>query len=184
LDEEPKSPLSISYETPEYEVAPSKIQSISRFVCSQLGVPNHQLSISFVSSDTIQEINKEHRKKDKPTDVLSFPQCEFETPLVCNSSTTQVLPFVSEEPPQTLGDIIISLDDAKTNAMQIGQDLSKETTFLLVHGILHLCGHDHETNNDEEIMLKEQRTIMSRLETLEEPPIWTDLITATKVGDA
>jgi probable rRNA maturation factor len=86
------------------------------------------LGILFVNDLTIHRMNSEYRGKDKPTDVLSFSQLEGE----------------ASEFAVSLGDIVISLDTAERQAKKFGVSLSREVLRLLVHGILHLCGYDHE----------------------------------------
>ncbi len=141
-----------------------------------MGVADHELSVSFVDSQTIQNLNKEHRDKDSATDVLSFPQCEFSPPLRCSATSKDILPFEGTIPPQTLGDVIISLDEAFSNAKKIGQDIEKEVCFLIVHGVLHLCGHDHIEKDDEEKMLQEQRALMTLIETEANAPKWVSTV--------
>lgn len=83
-----------------------------------------ELSILFCSDKYIQKLNKNYRKKDKATDVLSFPQSKT--------------PFTT-----SLGDIVISLDTALKQSEQYKCSLNQEITRLLIHGILHLLGYDH-----------------------------------------
>jgi rRNA maturation RNase YbeY len=77
-------------------------------------------------------------------------------------------------PPPVLGDVVISLPDAARNARRIGQSLDREVAFLLVHGILHLAGHDHLAARDEKKMLAAQRALMRRLARGKGGrPLWT-----------
>ena len=114
------------------------------------------------NANKIQELNLQYRDKNKTTDVLSFPQIEWEYPcavgvLSKESSSLKI-------PQNTLGDLVISLEQTEHNAQNIGQSINREFCFLLVHGILHLCGHDHIELEDEKIMLNQQRLIMDILE--------------------
>jgi probable rRNA maturation factor len=100
------------------------------------------MSIIFVSLDKIQELNKNYRAIDKPTDVLSFPNDDIED--------------------KTLGDIFISMDKAKEQAVSYGHSFEREVGFLAVHGYLHLIGYDHHTKEDEEKMVFMQEQILKR----------------------
>ncbi|CAL1549078.1 unnamed protein product, partial [Lymnaea stagnalis] len=94
---------------------------------------NKSAAIAFVSDRKMRELNKEFRGKNSTTDVLSFP---FESD-----------EFDLEQ--DFLGDIIISLEQAQKQAVENGLDLETEIKQLILHGILHLCGFDHETDNGE-----------------------------------
>ncbi len=110
-----------------------------------------ELSVTFVTNDRIQEINREYRDKDMPTDVISFAMEELgegETPL----SFTGM--------PRILGDIIISLAKAKEQAEDYGHSFIRELGFLSVHGFLHLLGYDHEIEADEQKMFGRQKDIL------------------------
>lgn len=166
-DQVPKSSLtSLHCEADDdvYRVDESKILAIAQTICEALGVQDHELSISLVGSETIRTLNREFRGKDRATDVLSFPQADFPLRLSTAQPAQPVhSPQDSDRPPPVLGDVVISLPEADLNAQKIGQGLDREVAFLLVHGILHLCGHDHEEPDDESAMLSEQQTIMQRL---------------------
>ena len=181
MDEDATHSPYVSCDTSDYRVDFPKVQQLARTICAQLGVSDYELSISFVDSKTIQELNSEHRGKDSPTDVLSFPQCEFDEPLLSSKKTELAKPS-PDQPPKTLGDIIISLNEASQNALKIGQDLDKEVCFLLVHGVLHLCGHDHMEKGEENIMLGEQRKIMNLISDQTEIPLWNDAISSVQEG--
>ncbi len=86
-----------------------------------------QVQVLITSSEELRELNKRFRRKDKPTDVLSFPG------------------IVDGE----AGDIAISADIASENAYLLGHSLEEELRILILHGILHLAGHDHEADNGE-----------------------------------
>ncbi len=103
-------------------------------------------SIIFVSDEKIHQINKEYRNVDKVTDVISFALCdddELEEELSCE-----------------LGDIFIDVDQAIRQANEYGHSIEREVAFLAVHGYLHLCGYDHLTKEDEDIMFKKQEEIL------------------------
>lgn len=93
---------------------------------------NKDITIAFVSDRKMRGLNNEFRGKDSTTDVLSFPfeADEFETE-------------------NSLGDIVISLEQAQRQAIENNLTLENEVKQLILHGILHLCGYDHETDNGE-----------------------------------
>lgn len=154
-----------------FKVQTSLIKKISAKICDLLGLGAWELSVRFVGKEEIAELNKTYRNKDYATDVLSFPQMEWERPLKVNPKkpVDDISGFGN-----TLGDIVICLDVAEENAGKIGQGVDREVCFLLVHGLLHLCGHDHEVEEEERVMLEEQRKIM---DFLSEPlPLWKDCV--------
>lgn len=94
-----------------------------------------ELSLAFVDDEEMQRLNRDFRGQDCPTDVLSFADaCKEEL----------VMP---EEAPKLLGDIIISVERARAQAAEFGHSLEREMAFLLVHGLLHLAGFEHDAQN-------------------------------------
>ena len=99
-----------------------------------------EISISIVTNEEIQKLNKEFRNIDKATDVLSFPQLTFEEEEIAD---------VNENDEIILGDIIISIEKAKEQAEEYGHSLEREVAFLTVHSMLHLMGYDHMEQEEE-----------------------------------
>jgi len=99
------------------------------------------LSVFITNNETIKEYNKKYRNIDKETDVLSFP---------------------SDEEGE-LGDIIISLDRAKEQAIDYGHSLEREMGFLMLHGCLHCLGYDHMTDDDQKEMFDLQDVILEKV---------------------
>jgi len=98
-------------------------------IMAYLGCPEQELSVVFGSDCLLQELNHTYRHKDYPTNVLAFPQS----------------PTYAGEPASTmLGDVIVSLPTAAREAQHLQQSLEERVVYLLLHGILHLLGHDHE----------------------------------------
>lgn len=129
------------------------VESILRYASEQEKVKNDaEVSVTFVSNKEIQEINKEYRGKDQPTDVISFAMEEL---------GDGEIPVMGIDLPRVLGDIIISLDRAKEQAEDYGHSLQREIGFLTVHGFLHLLGYDHENENDEKKMFSRQNDILA-----------------------
>lgn len=161
----------VDIETSQYAVKSNEIEHFALAVCRLLGVEAYELCIRLVSPDEIHQLNMEFRGIDKPTDVLSFPQVEWAEPRMYVPQKDLVPMRPSSGPPEVLGDIAICLDIARDQAKDIGQSIGYETCFLIVHGILHLCGHDHEDPEEEAVMLGQQRLVMSELTAL---PGWTN----------
>lgn len=104
--------------------------------------PEGELSILFVDDRRIQQLNREYRHKDSPTNVLAFPMREGD---------------FAQVSPQLLGDVVISVDTAVTEAEKAGISTGDHMTWLLIHGILHLFGFDHE-QSDQSAAEMETRT--------------------------
>lgn len=102
-------------------------------------------SVIFVDDDKIQEINRDYRKLDRITDVISFALCDDPE----NELTDE------------LGDVFIDLRQAFRQASEYGHSIDREVAFLAVHGYLHLCGYDHMTKEEEEIMFQKQEEILA-----------------------
>ena len=121
-------------------------------VIELLSLPS-KLHVSMLITDDegIRSINKAARAADEPTDVLSFPMIDFHSkPADCKRL------LKGEVDPETLcvllGDIVISMDTASSQAAQYGNTLSRELAFLFTHGFLHLLGYDHAGSEDESAM--------------------------------
>lgn len=108
-----------------------------------------EVSILLVGDQTIRRMNRQFRAKDKVTDVLSFPIYDF-----------GVETLITEVNPVLLGDIVISVPQAKRQAEAIGLSTEEEVLRLAVHGLLHLLGYDHETGKNE---AKKMRRLERRL---------------------
>lgn len=108
------------------------------------------VSVSFIDNEEIHKINKEYRKIDRPTDVISFAFLDNEDRAKEYASGMPVI----------LGEIYISLDKADEQAKEYGHSMKRELCFLFVHGLLHLLGYDHMSKEDEEIMFPLQDKIL------------------------
>ena len=111
-----------------------------------------EVSVTVCGDAYIRDLNRDYRGKDKPTDVLSFPASEALDALDPDNGAL------------ILGDVVISLDTARRQAEEYGNTVEREISFLVVHGMLHLLGFDHEISEDEErIMFTEQKKIIKEL---------------------
>lgn len=107
-----------------------------------MGCPEAELSILIVDDEAIREINREYLQRDRPTNVISFAMQEGEGGGIQS---------------QVLGDVVISADTASRDAAEAALSFESELYFLLLHGILHLCGYDHERGTEEEARRMEAR---------------------------
>ena len=150
-----------------YLIDEEKIAKLTEQLLSALNLDEQELSISFVCEKEIQRLNSSYRKKDKATDVLSFPQLVWESPLTLKDKEKLTKNL---RPGELLGDIVISLSYADKSAQSIGHSLGREVVFLIIHGLLHLCGHDHMEPEEEALMINEQRNLLNILEKIREEP--------------
>ncbi|KKB41884.1 rRNA maturation RNase YbeY [Bacillus thermotolerans] len=112
-----------------------------------------EVSVTFTDNERIREINRDYRGKDTPTDVISFALEEMTEEELAISG--------AEDLPRMLGDIIISIPRAKEQAEEYGHSFERELGFLAVHGLLHLLGYDHMTEEDEKVMFQKQKDILN-----------------------
>ena len=131
-----------SVKFPYNDVPKSYITSVVRKTLKQLTLDNVSVSIIVSDNEFIKKINADYRKKNYPTDVISFAYRE------------QPFPEIKEEN-EVLGDIYISAEKAAEQSEEIGHSLKDEFARLLVHGILHLIGYDHEKGKKEEQRMQE-----------------------------
>ena len=114
-----------------------------------------EVSVTFVDNEEIRTLNREHRSKDAPTDVLSFPMFDF---------AAGEVPVYPKNGSLPLGDVVLSLERARVQAAEIGHSTMREVVFLCIHSTLHLLGYDHELSpDDDEDMQRRQREIMKIL---------------------
>ena len=111
----------------------------------------YDLTIVVTGDQVLRELNRRHRGLDRSTDVLAFPN-ETKGPFV------DVPAF-----PRYLGDVIISFPQAKTQALEAGNDLSAELQLLVVHGVLHLLGYDDQTQPERTRMWRAQQAVLDEL---------------------
>jgi probable rRNA maturation factor len=110
-----------------------------------------ELSVLFVDNEKIKEINRDYRSKNQVTDVISFAMEE---------QGEGEVSIVGVDMPPVLGDIIISVPRASEQAEEYGHSFTRELGFLAVHGLLHLLGYDHMTEEDEKKMFGKQKEIL------------------------
>jgi probable rRNA maturation factor len=111
----------------------------------------------------MRRLNRQYRGVDKTTDVISFPQCEKKTP----ECSVDNAPGVVNTGPQdfVLGDIVVNLHQAKRQAAELGCSFTAELKRLLIHGLLHLIGYDHEKGaRYEREMTKKENDLFMKIE--------------------
>ena len=108
-------------------------------VVEELANPRLSASVALTSDAEVSALNREWRGKDKPTNVLSFPMLERD----------ELLALAPEGPPILLGDIALALETCTREAADKGISLEYHTAHLIVHGMLHLAGYDHETSLED-----------------------------------
>ena len=156
--------IDVSYEMESYEQEVDQQRVIDRLeeVLGLLGQGSCEFSVSFVSDAAMQELNKTYRDKDEPTDILSFVQEDdvedFSWPEVVFEETGSLPQEI-----RVLGDMVISLDTLKRNALSFSVEPDEELHRLLIHGLLHLLGEDHHTNEADEPMLVKQEQLLQQV---------------------
>lgn len=128
------------------------LQRLIIFTAEKEAVPKEaEVSVNFVDNLEIQELNRNYRQKDVPTDVISFALQE---------SVEGEVDIIGEDIPLALGDIVISVDMAAEQSVDYGHTLERELAFLTIHGFLHLLGYDHMNTDEEKIMFAKQEEIL------------------------
>ncbi|MEG7333414.1 rRNA maturation RNase YbeY [Bacillus subtilis] len=130
----------------------TEVEHLLQFAAEREGVQDQaEVSVTIVTNEDIQQINKEYRGKDAPTDVISFALEEE------GEGEVEIL---GAEMPPVLGDIIISADRTREQAEEYNHSFKRELGFLAVHGFLHLLGYDHMTKEEEEEMFTKQKDLL------------------------
>ena len=110
-----------------------------------------EVSVTFTNNEGIRELNREYRNIDRATDVLSFPQINYDEGEDISDG-------------EMLGDIVISLERAREQAEEFGHSFERECAFLCAHSTLHLLGYDHEISDEDDAdMRRRQREIMEKM---------------------
>jgi probable rRNA maturation factor len=127
----------------KHPITPRQLKKVAERILSALGCPEEaELSVTIVGDRSIRIINREYLAKDRPTNVISFSLQEGEHGGIS---------------PHVLGDVIISADTSAREAEQAGMQPFERLSFLLLHGILHLCGYDHERSGEQEALKMEKK---------------------------
>ena len=123
-----------------------------------------QVNVLLTDNEGIHEFNKEHRGIDRETDVLSFPNVDFETEGDFDIDEEREADYFDPDTGELiLGDIIISVDKVKEQAENYGHSTKREFAFLVAHSMLHLCGYDHMEEEEAKVMEAKQEEILTAL---------------------
>ena len=123
-----------------------------------------QLNVLLTDNEGIREFNRQYREIDRETDVLSFPNLEFEQPGVFDIDESREADYFDPDTGELiLGDIIISVDKVQEQAESYGHSRKREFAFLVAHSMLHLCGYDHMEAEEAKVMEGKQEAVLTEL---------------------
>jgi probable rRNA maturation factor len=128
------------------------LRAAARRLLAAVDEDHASLSLTLVSDAEMRTINKEHRGKDRPTDVLSF---SIDGAVPGNGQAAS--------PERLLGDVVISVETARRQAAGYDATLQQEIYRLLIHGLLHVMGHDHQLAAERRIMQREERRLAAAI---------------------
>jgi probable rRNA maturation factor len=135
--------LEIAIEEPwpgaDWDALAARAADAAGEVAPELDNPRLSASLLFTSDAEIHALNREWRERDKPTNVLSFPML----------ARADLLALGEDGPPELLGDVALAHETCAREADQAGLSLAHHAAHLIVHGLLHLAGHDHETSPED-----------------------------------
>ena len=126
----------------------ARLRRAANAILRGIGQSKAELSVALVDDESIAELNEQYRAKPRPTDVLSFSLVEGD---------------FADHRGGMLGDVVISVETAAAQAAERHRGLDETVTRLLVHGVLHLIGHDHEDDGEAQEMQAEERRLLRAL---------------------
>lgn len=132
----------------KHKISKVKLQKKAQAILNALGSPEGELSILLVDDSEIKTLNKDYLNRSGPTNVIAFPMKEGD---------------FSDINPQLLGDVVISMETAGREALQSGINTEERFAHLLVHGILHLFGFDHENSEQDALKMEEKSNELLKL---------------------
>lgn len=122
------------------------------------------INVLITDNARICEINRSYRQIDRPTDVLSFPGVDFDTPGVFDIPKEREADYFDPDSGLlVLGDIILSVDKIREQAESYGHSTKREFAFLVAHSMLHLCGYDHMESEEARVMEEKQEAVLQEL---------------------
>ncbi|MBE5990128.1 MAG: rRNA maturation RNase YbeY [Paenibacillaceae bacterium] len=122
-----------------------------------------EINVLITDNEDIRQINQEYRNIDSPTDVLSFPMIEYESPANFDHLEEESYDSFNPETGELLlGDIVVSVDKVEEQAEKYGHSVERELAFLIAHSMLHLFGYDHMQEEERLVMEQKQEEILSR----------------------
>ena len=147
-----------------YPINEKLLQKASKALCKIVGQKSKKIYaiLNFVDKEKIQELNKEYRQKDKPTDVISFRMLENGLQNKINKKNYPY-DYDRDEKKVFIGEVYICYDVAVSQSEEYGHSIDREVCFLAVHGLLHLLGLDHEAEFERAIMFDLQDKTMEKI---------------------
>ena len=143
-------PIHILIRKKKWALPTADLHHKAALILESVGLSALELSLLFTEDGEMKDLNRQYRGKDKTTDVLSFPQSDGGK--------------APDEAHGLLGDVVISVDTAQRQANEYGVTLTEEIDRLLIHGILHLAGYDHETSTtDAKKMRAKEESLIKKL---------------------
>ena len=141
------------------------VKTVAEAVLNAEGCPYQvQINVLLTDNEGIREFNREYRQIDRETDVLSFPNLEYDTPGQFQIRQEQEADcFDPDSGELILGDIILSVDRIAGQAQDYGHSLRRELAFLVAHSMLHLCGYDHMESEEAAVMEMKQEQVLTSL---------------------
>lgn len=124
------------------------VKEVLEYALKKENLNNHEFNVIIVDNNYIHELNKNYRNIDRETDVITFALEDDDK-------------VISEGDTILLGDIYISLDKAKSQALEYGHSFLREICFLAVHGFYHLLGYDHQNEEEEKVMFAKQEAVLN-----------------------
>ena len=123
-----------------------------------------QINVLLTDNEGIRTFNREYRQIDRETDVLSFPNLDFEEAGIFDVEESREADYFDPDTGELiLGDIIVSVDRVIQQAESYGHSTRREFAFLVAHSMLHLCGYDHMTEEEAGVMEGKQEAILNTL---------------------
>jgi probable rRNA maturation factor len=132
----------------KHTISVRRLEKFSRELFRRLKLPHCGFTLVLSNDRRIRQLNRTFRQKDQPTDILSFP-------------STPATPIDDPFEIRSLGDMMVSVETAYRQAIQQGHSLEREIDILLIHGVLHLLGYDHETDQGQ--MRRKERRLQMHL---------------------
>ena len=144
----------LPHHDPEAEIETERWRKLAQQALTTESITEGELSIFFVDERSMASLNEAHMGKTGPTDVLAFPIDGPES--VEGQKATG-----KDQPPQLLGDIFICPAIARKNAEEDGKIFENEVALLVIHGVLHILGHDHAKDEEKKIMQQRERILLA-----------------------
>ena len=156
-------PVHLKSQVRRFTFDEARLERLARAILDDIGETSAELGILFVGDQRMRGLNRRYRRKDRTTDVLAFAMREACTPHALRQSQNRPAPLT----PDMLGDVVISIPTAWRQAKEARRPLDEELVYLLIHGILHLCGYDHErSEKDARRMHRRERMVLRLLARL------------------